>query len=33
MHVHELLRMGASIEVDGHTAIVQGVRAAVGRDA
>jgi UDP-N-acetylglucosamine 1-carboxyvinyltransferase len=25
MHVNELLRLGASIEVDGHTALVQGV--------
>ena len=25
MHVNELLRLGARIEVDGHTAIVQGV--------
>jgi UDP-N-acetylglucosamine 1-carboxyvinyltransferase len=25
MHVNELLRLGASIQVDGHTAIVQGV--------
>jgi UDP-N-acetylglucosamine 1-carboxyvinyltransferase len=25
MHVNELVRMGAKIEVDGHTAIVQGV--------
>jgi UDP-N-acetylglucosamine 1-carboxyvinyltransferase len=25
MHVNELVRMGARIEVDGHTAIVQGV--------
>jgi UDP-N-acetylglucosamine 1-carboxyvinyltransferase len=25
MHVDELLRLGASIEVDGHTALVQGV--------
>ena len=26
MHVNELVRMGAKIEVDGHTAVVQGVR-------
>jgi UDP-N-acetylglucosamine 1-carboxyvinyltransferase len=25
MHVNELLRLGASIEVDGHTAVVHGV--------
>jgi UDP-N-acetylglucosamine 1-carboxyvinyltransferase len=25
MHVNELLRLGAHIEVDGHTAVVQGV--------
>jgi len=25
MHVNELLRLGARIEVDGHTAMVQGV--------
>jgi UDP-N-acetylglucosamine 1-carboxyvinyltransferase len=25
MHVNELVRMGARIEVDGHTAVVQGV--------
>jgi UDP-N-acetylglucosamine 1-carboxyvinyltransferase len=25
MHVNELLRLGAKIEVDGHTAVVQGV--------
>ena len=25
MHVNELLRLGANIEVDGHTALVQGV--------
>jgi UDP-N-acetylglucosamine 1-carboxyvinyltransferase len=25
MHVNELVRMGAKIEVDGHTAVVQGV--------
>ena len=25
MHVNELLRLGASIQVDGHTAVVQGV--------
>jgi UDP-N-acetylglucosamine 1-carboxyvinyltransferase len=25
MHVDELLRLGARIEVDGHTALVQGV--------
>ena len=25
MHVDELLRLGAKIEVDGHTAMVQGV--------
>ncbi|MCB1796946.1 MAG: UDP-N-acetylglucosamine 1-carboxyvinyltransferase, partial [Candidatus Competibacteraceae bacterium] len=24
MHVNELLRLGASIEIDGHTALVQG---------
>jgi UDP-N-acetylglucosamine 1-carboxyvinyltransferase len=26
MHVHELNRMGADIKVDGHTAVVKGVR-------
>jgi UDP-N-acetylglucosamine 1-carboxyvinyltransferase len=25
MHVNELLRLGAHIEIDGHTAVVQGV--------
>jgi UDP-N-acetylglucosamine 1-carboxyvinyltransferase len=25
MHVNELVRLGAKIEVDGHTAVVQGV--------
>ena len=25
MHVNEMLRLGASIEVDGHTAVVHGV--------
>jgi len=25
MHVNELLRLGAHIEIDGHTALVQGV--------
>ena len=25
MHVNELVRLGARIEIDGHTAIVQGV--------
>jgi UDP-N-acetylglucosamine 1-carboxyvinyltransferase len=25
MHVNELVRLGARIEVDGHTAVVQGV--------
>jgi len=25
MHVNELLRLGAAIEIDGHTAVVQGV--------
>ncbi len=25
MHVNELLRLGANIEIDGHTAVVQGV--------
>jgi UDP-N-acetylglucosamine 1-carboxyvinyltransferase len=25
MHVNELVRLGAKIEVDGHTALVQGV--------
>jgi UDP-N-acetylglucosamine 1-carboxyvinyltransferase len=25
MHVNELLRLGARIEVDGHTAMIQGV--------
>ena len=25
MHVNELVRLGANIEVDGHTAIVHGV--------
>ena len=28
MHVNELLRLGAHIEVDGHTAVVQGVPSA-----
>ncbi|MEC4721503.1 UDP-N-acetylglucosamine 1-carboxyvinyltransferase [Noviherbaspirillum sp. CPCC 100848] len=30
MHVQELNRLGASIEIDGHTAIVQGVDKLVG---
>jgi UDP-N-acetylglucosamine 1-carboxyvinyltransferase len=30
MHVNELTRLGARIEVDGHTAIVQGVEALSG---
>jgi UDP-N-acetylglucosamine 1-carboxyvinyltransferase len=25
MHVNELLRLGADIRIDGHTAVVQGV--------
>ncbi len=25
MHVNELLRLGADIQIDGHTAVVQGV--------
>ena len=25
MHVNELLRLGANIQIDGHTALVQGV--------
>jgi UDP-N-acetylglucosamine 1-carboxyvinyltransferase len=25
MHVNELLRLGANIQIDGHTAVVQGV--------
>jgi UDP-N-acetylglucosamine 1-carboxyvinyltransferase len=25
MHVNELMRLGARIEIDGHTAVVQGV--------
>ena len=31
MHVNEMLRLGASIEVDGHTAVVHGVPTAVRR--
>ena len=30
MHVNELVRLGAHIEVDGHTAVVQGVPALSG---
>ena len=30
MHVNELLRLGASIEIDGHTALVQGERSLSG---
>jgi UDP-N-acetylglucosamine 1-carboxyvinyltransferase len=30
MHVQELNRLGASIEVDGHTAVVHGVSKLVG---
>jgi UDP-N-acetylglucosamine 1-carboxyvinyltransferase len=30
MHVQELNRLGASIDIDGHTAIVQGVDKLVG---
>jgi len=30
MHVQELVRMGASIEIDGHTAVVQGVNTLLG---
>ena len=30
MHVNELLRLGARIEVDGHTAVVQGVKGLSG---
>jgi UDP-N-acetylglucosamine 1-carboxyvinyltransferase len=30
MHVQELNRLGASIEVDGHTAVVRGVDKLVG---
>jgi UDP-N-acetylglucosamine 1-carboxyvinyltransferase len=26
MHVNEMLRLGANIEVDGHTAVVHGVQ-------
>jgi UDP-N-acetylglucosamine 1-carboxyvinyltransferase len=25
MHVNELLRLGANVQIDGHTAVVQGV--------
>ena len=31
-HVSELNKMGASIEVQGHTAIVKGVRELIGAD-
>jgi UDP-N-acetylglucosamine 1-carboxyvinyltransferase len=30
MHVNELLRLGARIEVEGHTAVVQGVASLSG---
>jgi UDP-N-acetylglucosamine 1-carboxyvinyltransferase len=30
MHVQELNRLGASIEIDGHTAIVHGVPKLIG---
>jgi UDP-N-acetylglucosamine 1-carboxyvinyltransferase len=30
MHVQELGRMGADIEIDGHTAVVQGVEQLLG---
>jgi UDP-N-acetylglucosamine 1-carboxyvinyltransferase len=30
MHVNELLRLGANIQIDGHTALVQGVAALSG---
>jgi UDP-N-acetylglucosamine 1-carboxyvinyltransferase len=30
MHVQELHRMGADIEIDGHTAVVQGVPQLLG---
>jgi UDP-N-acetylglucosamine 1-carboxyvinyltransferase len=30
MHVQELNRLGAAIEIDGHTAVVQGVSRLIG---
>jgi UDP-N-acetylglucosamine 1-carboxyvinyltransferase len=30
MHVQELMRMGADIEIDGHTAVVKGVEKLLG---
>jgi UDP-N-acetylglucosamine 1-carboxyvinyltransferase len=30
MHVQELLRLGAQIRIDGHTAMVQGVQQLTG---
>jgi UDP-N-acetylglucosamine 1-carboxyvinyltransferase len=30
MHVNELLRLGANIQIDGHTALVQGVKSLSG---
>jgi UDP-N-acetylglucosamine 1-carboxyvinyltransferase len=30
MHVQELNRLGAAIEIDGHTAVVQGVPRLIG---
>ncbi|MDH4049943.1 MAG: UDP-N-acetylglucosamine 1-carboxyvinyltransferase [Rubrivivax sp.] len=32
MHVNELLRLGAQIEIDGHTAVIQGVPMLSGAD-
>ena len=32
MHVNELLRLGAQIEIDGHTAVIQGVPQLSGAD-
>ena len=32
MHVNELVRLGAKIEVDGRVAVVQGIAQALGRD-
>ena len=32
MHVNELLRLGARIQIDGKTALIEGRAAPVGRD-
>ena len=31
MHVNEMIRLGAQIQTDGKTAVIDGVDAAVGR--